>query len=208
MSDLTLHYAVPSRGITVHWMLEELGVPYQRNILSIEKEEHKTPEFLAINPMGRVPALTHGDRVVTETADIIMYLAEAFPESGLDVPPGSPERHSYLRWMFFAPVSAEPTIMWSSLGEITTENDYLPFATPEDVARTLTSALEGREYIVSDHFTAADVMIGATVMWGTRLMPELPSNDVLEAYWTRLEQRPAWQRAFGDDMALMGEATS
>lgn len=100
-------------------MLEELGVPYERHVISLERQEHKTTEFLAMNPMGRVPVVTHGDRVVTETAAIIMYLAEAFPEAGLNVPPGSPARHEYLRWMFYAPVSAEPSIIWSSLGKVT-----------------------------------------------------------------------------------------
>ena len=96
MSELTLYYAVPSRGMVVHWMLEELGVPYETRLLDLESMEHKTPEFLAINPVGRVPVLVHGDRVVTETAAICLYLAEAFPEAGVDVAVDSIDRAAYL----------------------------------------------------------------------------------------------------------------
>ena len=133
MSNLTLYYAVPSRGMVVHWMLEELGQPYDRKILDLDAEEHKTPEYLAINPMGKVPALIHGDRVVTETAAINVYLAEAFPQAGLSVPVESPLRVAYLSWMFFAPVTAEPAILWKALGNVVTDVDYKPFA---DLDRT------------------------------------------------------------------------
>ncbi|MBT4162653.1 MAG: glutathione S-transferase, partial [Gammaproteobacteria bacterium] len=108
MSDLTLYYAVPSRGMVAHWMLEELGQPYERVILDLAADEHKSPEFLGINPLGRVPALTHGDLIVTETAAIVAYLADAFPKAGLGVPLDSPDRAAYLRWLFFAVASAEP----------------------------------------------------------------------------------------------------
>lgn len=203
MSNLVLYYAVPSRGMTVHWMLEEIGEPYETRLLSLEKDEHKTPDFLAINPMGRVPVLVHGDVIVTETAAICAYLAESFPDAGLNVPLDSPDRGAYLRWLFFAPVSAEPSILWESLGKITTERDYKPFADIADVAKTLAAAVKNKEFIVDGHFTAADVMIGSTIMWGTQLMPVLPQLTELTEYWGRLEQRKAWRRSFGEDKALM-----
>jgi glutathione S-transferase len=110
-----LYHAVPSRSITGHWMLEELGAPYEIEPLSIEAEDHKQPEYLAVNPMGRVPALRHGGIVVTETAAICAYLAEAFPEAGLNVPVGSADRGGYLRWLFFAPLQdvAEVLEYWA-----------------------------------------------------------------------------------------------
>lgn len=203
MSDLTLYYAVPSRGMVVHWMLEEIGQPYERKLLSLPDDEHKTSEFLSLNPMGRVPVLTHGDVVVTETAAIVMYLADVFPEAGLSIPFDSPHRGDFLRWMFFAPVSAEPSVLWTALGKVETEIDYRPFAEVEDIARTLELAVQGRDYVVGDRFTAADVMIGTTIMWGTQLMPVLPNSPILTGYWERLEQRPAWQRANAVDQALM-----
>ena len=205
MSELTLHYAVPSRGMSVHWLLEELGQPYTRVLLDLEKEEHKTPAFLAMNPLGKVPVLQHGDKVMTETAAICMYLTDVFPEAGLTVPQDSPHRGDYLRWMFFAPVTAEPAILWKALGALTDEIDYKPFAEVEAVASTLELLLEGREFAVDDHFTAADVMIGSTIMWGLRLMPVLPALPALVKYWEVLEQRPAYQRASAIDQKIMAE---
>ncbi len=206
MTDLVLYHAVPSRSITVHWMLEELGQPYEIELLSLEAEDHKKPGYLAVNPMGRVPALKHGDRVITETAAICAYLAETFPEGGLNVPVGSPDRAAYLRWLFFAPVTAEPAIIWQSLN-LPDDMEYKPFAEVEEVARVLADALRGREFIAGDRMSAADVMIGATIMWGTQLMPVMPPLPELTEYWARLEQRPAWQRSFGEDQKIMAAKT-
>ncbi len=196
MTEITLYHAIPSRGMIVKWMLEELGIKYSEKVLVLEQQEHKTPEFLALNPMGRVPVLTHGDRVITESAAICMYLAESFPEKGLEVPPRSPLRGQYLRWLFFAPVSAEPSILWQAIGA-RAEGDYAPFAALEDVANTLREAVKGREFVVGDHFTTADVLIGSTIFWGLNLMPVLPSHPELVEYWERLSKREAWQRASG-----------
>lgn len=202
MSELVLYHAVPSRSITTHWMLEELGVPYRIELLSLEAEEHKRPEYLAINPLGKVPALRHGDVVVTETAAICAYLADAFPEAGLNVPVGSPERGEYLRWMFLAPVTLEPAVLWRTL-DMPKDPEYQPFADLDAVAAMLADSLRDRQFIVGDHFTAADVMIGASIMWGTQLMPVMPKHPELLDYWAGLEQRPAWQRSFGEDQKLM-----
>ncbi len=203
MNELTLYYAVPSRGIIVHWMLEEIGQPYETKILSLEDEEHKTAEYMAINPMGRVPTLVHGNVVVTETAAICAYLAETFPEAGLDVPVGSLNRGAYLRWLFFGPVTAEPSVLWASLGEVKTEVDYKPVAELDDVVNVLAAAVKDKEFIVDGHFTTADVLIGSTIMWGTQLMPVMPERPELLEYWARLEKRAAWQKSFGIDKALM-----
>ena len=194
MSELVLYHAKPSRGMIAKWMLEELGVEYSEKILVLDNEDHKTPEFLALNPMGRVPVLTHGEKVVTESAAICVYLAEAFPESELDIPIGSPYRADYLRWLFFAPVSAEPSIVWQALGA-KTNNDYLPFASVEDVAKTLCELVRDKEYVIDNRFTAADVMIGSTIFWGLNLMPVLPKEPELVDYWDRLSKREAWKRA-------------
>jgi glutathione S-transferase len=202
MNDPVLYHAVPSRSITVHWMLEELGVPYEIELLSMEAEDHKQPDYLAVNPMGRVPALKHGDRIITETAAICAYLAEVFPEAGMDVPVGTPDRDQYLRWLFFAPVSAEPSVLWEAL-PLPEDLEYKPFAPVQDVAQVLATAVRGREFIVGDRMTAADVLIGGAIMWGTQLMPVLPPLPELLEYWARLEQRPAWQRAYGEDLKIM-----
>jgi len=189
---LTLYHAIPSRGFIVHWMLEELDVTYNTVILDIEAEEHKKTEYLAVNPMGKIPSLMHGDKLVTESAAIVMYLAESFPEAGLEVYASSPLRNEYLRWFFFAPGTMEPAIISKAMGFDSQE--YKPFADIESVASTLVAALEGRAFIVGDTFTAADVVIGSAINWGLNLMPVLPKHPVLTDYWARLEKRPAWQK--------------
>jgi glutathione S-transferase len=192
MADLTLYLAFPSRGITVLWMLEELGQPYDMQVLDLSKREHKTPEFLAINPMGRVPVLRHGDHYISESVAICAYLAEAFPAAGLSIPVGHKDRGRYLQWILFGPGTMEPAIIWKAAGNPNAE--YQPFASIDDVAATLADAVRGRQFLVADRFTTADVIIGSGVMWGTRMMPVLPRLPELDTYWQGLEDRPAWQR--------------
>lgn len=202
MSDLTLFYAPGFRAMIVHWLLEELGVPFRLRVLDIAAREHKQAEYLRVNPMGRVPALLHGDVVVTETAAICAYLAEAFPDAGLHVPPGDPARGSFLRWMFFMSVSAEPTVMWATLGIGEDSVRFVPFATVEEVADTLCDALGGGPFILGDRFTAADVMAGAGLMYGLDVLRVLPRRPALVSYWDRLRPRPALVRARARDEAI------
>ncbi len=199
MTDLTLYHAIPSRGFVTRWMLEELGEPYEIKLLNFDKDEQKRQDYLAVNPMGRVPALRHGDKIITESAAICTYLADAFPKANLSVPIDSPLRADYLRWLFFGPVSAEPTILWSMLGHVKTEVDYRPFADMDDVVRTLSGAVAGRSFIVGHRFTAADVVLGSTIWWGMRLLGVLPETPELVAYWEPMEARPARQRAVAGD---------
>ena len=201
MSDLTLYHAIPSRGFITRWMMEEVGEPYDLVLLNMAAEDHKKTDYLAINPMGRVPALVHDGRVVTETAAICAYMAETFPKANLAPALGSPARADYLRWMFFAPVSAEPSILWQMLGEVKTENDYRPFASIDDVTETLCGAVRNRAYIAGDRFSAADVMLGSSIWWGIDLMGVLPKRPELEEYLRPLQDRPAWQRAAAGDEA-------
>ena len=111
MAKLTLYHAAPSRSSIVHWMLEEVGEPYDIHLLSLKKGENREPDYLAVNPMGKVPALRHGDVMITEAAAICTYLADEFPKAKLNVPIGDPRRGVYLKWMFFGPSCIEPAIM-------------------------------------------------------------------------------------------------
>src|SRR5438552_16375454 len=111
MPQLTLYHAAPSRSSIVRWMLEEIGEPYDIHLLSLSKGENRAPEYLAINPMGKVPALRHGDVIITEGAAICTYLADEFPRAKLNIPVGSPTRGTYLKWLFFGPSCVEPAIM-------------------------------------------------------------------------------------------------
>ncbi len=112
MADkLTFYHNPMSRGRIVHWMLEEVGVPYETKIIAFDKGEHKSPEYLAINPMGKIPAIVHNGTVVTEAAAICAYLADAFPKAGLAPPLSDPARGTYYRWLFFAAGCIEPAMV-------------------------------------------------------------------------------------------------
>src|SRR5262249_10263381 len=110
MPQLTLYHAAPSRSSIVRWMLEELGEPYDIHLLSLKQGEHREPAYLAVNAMGKVPALKHGDTVITEAAAICCYLADEFPGARLNVPVGDPRRGTYLKWLFFGPSCMEPAV--------------------------------------------------------------------------------------------------
>ncbi len=194
MAKIQFYHAVPSRGFVVHWLLEELGLDYELNCLDLEAQEHKTPEYLAVNPLGKVPALVHDTSVLTETAAICLYLAETFDSGRLAFPVGHADRGAFLRWLFFAPVTAEPSIIMSALGQQGAgDSGYQPFADLSEVTQVMIASLSGRDFILGDRFTAADVMLGSTINWGLNLMPVLPQHPVLVDYWARLAQRPAWQ---------------
>jgi len=202
MADLVLYHAAPSRSSIVHWMLEEIGEPYDIHLLSLKREENRQPPYLGVNPMGKVPALKHGDAIITEAAAICLYLADAFPKAGLSVPIGDPRRGAFLKWLFFGPSVIEPAIMdraykraeeapRSALG-------YGDFETAMDVAA---KAVEPGPYLLGETFTAADVVIGSTLRWGTmfKLIPERPE---FLAYTARLTERPALKRAEEKDQEL------
>jgi glutathione S-transferase len=206
MPQLTLYHAAPSRSSIVRWMLEELGEPYDIHVLNLEKGEHRQPPYLALNPMGKVPALRHGDAVITEVAAICCYLADAFPEARLSVPVGDPRRGEYLKWLFFGPSCVEPAVAErafprsepaprSTLG-------FGDFDTVMDVLAQATGA--AAPYLMGEPFTAADVVIGSQLRWGMMfgLIPERPE---FAAYVGRLEQRPALKRATEMDAQLRAE---
>src|SRR5687768_12617091 len=110
MASLTLYHAAPSRSSIAHWMLEEVGQPYDLHVLSLKDGDNRKPAYLAVNPMGKVPAIRHGDTVVTEAAAICCYLADEFPDARLNIPVGDPRRGAYLSWLFFGPGCIEPAV--------------------------------------------------------------------------------------------------
>ena len=203
MSDELVFYTNPmSRGRIVRWMLEELGQPYRTEVL--DYQTMKGPAYLAINPMGKVPALRHGDQVVTEAAAICAYLADAFPQAGLAPPPGDRLRAPYYRWMFFAAGPLEGAVTAKSLGfEVKPEGRRMAgWGCLEDVMTALETAVAGREYLVGDKFSAADVYFGSHIGWGLQF-GNLENRPSLAAYSERLQQRPAAVRAREIDDALI-----
>ncbi len=202
MIKLTLYHIAPSRSSIVHWMLEELGEPYDIHLLSMKRGENRAPDYLGVNPMGKVPAIRHGNVVITEAAAICTYLADEFPRAKLNVPIGDPRRGAYLKWLFFGPGCIEPAIMdrayprkeeapRAALG-------YGDFDTTMDV---VAKAVAQGPYLMGEQFTAADVIIGSTLRWGT-MFKLIPERSDFTAYTARLEKRPALQRAEAKDKEL------
>ncbi len=204
MSDDVVFYTHPmSRGRIVRWMLEEIGRPYRTEVLEYGTTM-KSPEYLAINPMGKVPAIRHGEAVVTECGAICAYLADAFPEAGLAPPPGDPLRGAYYRWMFYAAGPLEAATVVKILGaELTGEQaGKAGCGTLAELMGALETAVSGKNYIVGDRFSAADVYLGSHIFWGmwTGLLEKRPA---FERYWEGIGARPAAQRASQIDDALM-----
>src|ERR1700733_10615881 len=165
MSDEFVFYTNPqSRGRVVRWMLEEVGAPYRTEILEYGTTM-KAPAYLAINPMGKVPALRHGDMVVTEVAAICAYLADAFPAAGLAPPPGDRLRGPYYRWLFFAAGPVEAAASNKALGFVVPEGRerMMGYGTYADAMNGLEGAVSQGDYIVGDRFTAADVYVGSHI---------------------------------------------
>ncbi|UYG06331.1 HTH domain-containing protein [Halomonas sp. M4R1S46] len=190
--DLIFYTNPLSRGGIVHWMLEELGVPY-RTVTLEYGTTMKAPDYLAINPMGKVPAIRHGDTVVTEAAAICAYLADAFPDAGLA--PAPENRGDYYRWLFFAAGPLEAAVGLNTLGIYPTPEQQVQLGSGDfwAVLDTLSSAVAGRRYIAGDTFSAADVYVGAHLGWGMHF-GTIPRRPEFEAYCEGLRDRPARAR--------------
>jgi glutathione S-transferase len=202
MAKLTLYHAAPSRSSIVRWMLEEIGEPYEIRLLSLSKGENRAPDYLAVNPMGKVPALRHGDAVITEAAAICAYLADEFPRAKLSVPIGDPRRGPYLKWLFFGPSCIEPAMMDRAFPrKEEARRAALGYGDFDTVIKVVADAVAREPYILGEQFTAADVVIGSTLRFGMlfKLLPEQPE---FTAYTGRMAQRPALQRAEAKDKEL------
>ena len=208
MSDLVFYTNPMSRGRIIRWMLEEVGQPYETVILDYGTTM-KGADYLAINPMGKVPAIKHRDVVVTEAAAICAYLADAFPQAGLAPPMGDPRRGTYYRWMFFAAGSIEAAVVNKQLGvEVPPERKgMVGYGSYEDVMNGMEFALSKGDYLLGDQFTAADLYFGSQVGWGLQF-GTIDKRPVFEAYAARLLGRPAAVRAREIDDALIPQPVS
>src|SRR5262247_227823 len=167
MPKLTLYHAAPSRSSIVHWMLEEVGEPFDIHLVSFKKGENLKPEYLAVNPMGKVPALKHGDTVITEAAAICTYLADAFPAAKLNVPVGDPRRGIYLKWLFFGPSCIEPAVIdRAAPRKEAARRGMLGYGDFDTTMNTVAAAVETGPWLLGEQFTAADVIVGAGIRWG------------------------------------------
>jgi glutathione S-transferase len=202
LANLTLYHAAPSRSSIARWMLEELGEPYDLHVLSLANGEQRAPDYLAVNPMGKVPTLKHGDTVITEAAAICTYLADEFPQARLNVPVGDPRRGAYLRWLFFAPSCIEPAITDRAFPrKEEPRRGMLGYGDFDTVMAVVAAAVEPGPYLMGEQFTAADVVLGSTLRWGM-MFGILPKRPEFVAYVGRLEERPALKRAIALDQEL------
>jgi glutathione S-transferase len=201
MAQLTFYTNPMSRGQIARWMLEEVGEPYEQVLLDYGTTM-KAPEYLAINPMGKVPAIKHGDVVVTEAAAICAYLADAFPAAGL-VPDAS-AKGDYYRWMFFAAGPIETAVTARSLGlEAPADKAMMAGYGSYDAAMdALERAVAGRRFVAGDRFSAADVYVGSQIDWGL-LFKSIPDRQAFHDYVGPFRERAGYRRAKEIDMALM-----
>jgi glutathione S-transferase len=197
MADITFYTNPMSRGLTVHWLLEELGAPYEMKVLDFDKREHKSPAYLAINPMGKVPAIVHRGVVVTESAAICVYLADVFPKAGLAPALDDPRRGTYLRWFFFGAGCVEPAVVDKMFARAPVERAAaIGYGTYENTLAVLATALTPGPFILGDRFSAVDVYVGAQIYWGM-MAKGIEPRPIFEQYTARCTARPAFQRVFG-----------
>jgi glutathione S-transferase len=198
--DLILYTHPWSRGQIARWMLEETGVPYRQVVLDFGTTM-KAPDYLALNPMGKVPTVVHGRQVVTECAAICAYLADAFAAAGLA--PAPAQRASYYRWLFFAAGPLEASVVDRTLGVTIEEKQQrmVGYGTYERVMDTLAGALARSPWLGGPSFSAADVYVGSQLIWGMQF-GTIPKRAEFEDYAARLTRRPAYQAAKAIDTAL------
>ncbi len=204
MGDDLVFYTNPmSRGRMVRWMLEEIGAPYTTKIVPFGAQM-KQPDYLAINPMGKVPALTHGDTTITECAAICAYLADAFPDAGLAPPPGTPERGDYYRWMFFGAGPVEQMVTMKALDQQVPKGKQgmVGGGSLERVVDVLDKHLQENDYFLASGFSASDIYLGSQIAFGM-MFGTIETRPSFERYVAQGMARPANKRAREIDDALL-----
>lgn len=205
MSDEIVFFHNPmSRGRIVHWMLEETGVPYRIELLRFDKGEHKTPAFLALNPMGKLPTIIHRGVVITEAAAICTYLADAFPAADLAPPLGDLARGTYLRWMFFGAGCVEPALADRRFERSPAQASGVGYGSYEDTLNALEHAIGDGPHVLGERFSAVDIYLGSQVGWGL-MSKSLEPRPRFVAYHARLSQRPAFKRATAQNEKLIAQ---
>ena len=198
---VTLFHSPNTRASGVLLLLEELGAPYQLHVVDMKAGEHRRPDYLAVNPMGKVPAIRHGEALVTEQVAIYLYLADLFPQAGLAPPIGDPQRGPYLRWLVYYAASFEPAVVDRALKREPAPPSMCPYGDFDTMLKTLTDQLARGPYLLGERVSAADVLWGSALRWttGFKLVPETPE---IAAYIARMGARPAVARVMAKDAEL------
>lgn len=196
---LTFYTNPMSRGRIARWMLEEIGAPYDTVLLDYGTTM-KAPDYLAINPMGKVPSLVHDGHIITECAAICLYLAEVFPDAGMI----GKDRAAYFRWILFASGPLEAAVTNNALGLVppAERQQMVGYGSYETACKALDTAVTHSDFIAGDAFSAADVYVGSQIGWGLQF-GSIPETPALRAYWGRIKDRPARLRADAADNALV-----
>lgn len=196
---MKLYWSPRTRSFTTLWLMEEVGKPYERVLVDVFGGKQREAEYLAINPMGKVPALKHKDAVITESAAICTYLADEFPQAKLNIPVGNPQRGVYLKWLFFGPSVFEPAMTDAAFPRKEAANPaalgYRPF---DQVLDIVAKALARGPYLMGEQFTAADVVLGSGIRYGT-MFKLVPERKEFSDYIARFSERPALKRAMEKD---------
>lgn len=203
MTDkITFYHNPMSRGRIAHWMLEEVGAPYEVKLLSFEKGEHKKPDYLAINPMGKIPAIVHRGVVVTECAAICAYLADAFPATRLAPALEDPARGTYYRWLFFAAGCGEPAVIDKMFSRpLPDRKGAIGYGTYEDTMNAFEKAITPGPFVLGTQFSAADVYICSQIDWGI-MTKAVETRPAFDHYIARCKERPAFKRAMAQAETL------
>lgn len=191
---IKLYWSPRSRSFSAIWLLEESGLPYERVLTDITKGAQKAPEFLRINPMGKVPALTDGDAALGDSAAICTYIGDRYPETALAPAANDPLRARYLQWLFFSPGCIEPAMI-QIFTKIEVPASTAAWGSATQTFDVLDQALEKGPWILGERFSAADIMIGSGLIFAVRRFKMVPSRPAFERYMDRCEARPAYQRA-------------
>ena len=203
MKKITLYTNPNSRGRIIRWLLEECGADYEVVPVPFGENGTKSADYLAVNPMGKLPAVKYGDAVITETAALITFLAELFPEKNLIPAVGTAERGEFYRWLMFAQ-HAEYAFMdkWHGIPETPERKRSIGYGSFDEVVATLTTFLHGKEYALGDHFTALDLYLSGLIAWGIMRAQVLDMDSELGAFMKRHAARPAFAKSQALDAEL------
>lgn len=191
---MKLYWSPRSRSFTALWLLEETGQPYERLLTDISTGAQKTPEFLAVNPMGKVPALRDGDVSIAESAAICAYVAERYPDAKLAPPPGDPRRGKYLQWLFFGPSCIEPALI-QVFTKLEVPTSTAAWGSATQVFDVLDATLKKGPWILGETFSAADIVIGSGLNFAVKVFGMVPTRPSFDRYIDGCKARPAFARA-------------
>jgi glutathione S-transferase len=191
---MKLYWAPRTRSFSTLWLMEETGQPYERVMIDLTKGAQKTTEYLAINPMGKVPALKDGDATLAEAAAICAYVTERYPDAKLAPPLGDPLRAKYLYWLFFAPSCIEPAMVQVAT-KVEMSSVSAGWGDAQLVFDVLDAALTKGPWLLGETFSAADIAVGSGLNFAVRLFKMVPSRPSFERYIDACAARPAFQRA-------------